>query len=196
MKLTLLRHGNTEGNIRGLYYGASDIPILPESERELKKRAAEGGYPIVKKYYTSGMKRAEQSFAALYGSAPHEALPGLREINLGDFEMRSYEELKNDPAFIEWCTGDNERNVCPNGESGEQVTERALAALWPIIEAGEDAVVVTHGGVIGGVLARLFPNPRGRYLFTPAPGTGFTVEFEGRTPVGYCKTPAGSEENE
>ena len=196
MKLTLLRHGNTEGNIRGLYYGATDLPILPESAEELRARAARGGCPSAKKYYTSGMKRAEQSFAALYGDTPHETLPGVREIDLGEFEMRAYEDLKNDPKFIEWCTGDNERNVCPGGESGEQVTERALAALMPIVEAGEDAVVITHGGVIGGVLSRLFPDPEGRFRFTPAPGTGYTVEFEGKTPVRYYKTPAEDEKDE
>lgn len=190
MKLTLLRHGETEANLKGLYYGVSDIPITPESEADLKLRAKNGNYPKAARYFTSGLLRAEQSFAALYPGEEHSILPDLREINLGDFEMRAYEELKNDPAFIEWCTGDNEKNVCPNGESGEQVTERALIALRPIIEAGEDAVVITHGGVIGGVLARLFPNPKGRFLFTPAPGTGYTVEFDGNEPVGYYKTPA------
>ena len=190
MKLTLLRHGETEGNKLGLYYGASDIPITPESEAELRTLAENGNYPKAARYFTSGMKRAEQSFAALYPGEEHAILPDLREINLGDFEMRAYEELKTDPAFIEWCTGDNEKNICPNGESGEQVTQRALAALRPIIEAGEDAVIITHGGVIGGVLASLFPNPIGRYAFTPAPGTGYTVEFAGGEPIKYYKTPA------
>ena len=191
MNLTLIRHGATEGSERGLYYGATDLPITEESEAELKKRAEAGLYPKATRYFTSGMKRTEQSFAAIYGDTPHEALPGLREINLGDFEMRAYEELKNDPAFIAWCTGDNEKNVCPNGESGEQVTERALKTLRPIIEAGEDAVIITHGGVIGGVLAKLFPNPVGRYNFSLEPGTGYTVVFEGSDAVSYHKVPEG-----
>lgn len=190
MKLTLLRHGETEANKLGLYYGVSDVAITPESDIKLRELSKSGNYPKAARYFTSGLTRAEQSFAALYPGEEHSVLPDLREINLGDFEMRSYEELKNDPAFIAWCTGDNEKNICPNGESGEQVTDRALAALRPIIEAGEDAVIITHGGVIGGVLARLFPNPKGRYLFTPAPGTGYTVEFEGTVPVKYYKTPA------
>ena len=29
MKLTLLRHAQTEGSLRNLYYGAADIPALP-----------------------------------------------------------------------------------------------------------------------------------------------------------------------
>ena len=189
MILYLIRHGATEGTEKGLYYGATDLPITAESERELRTLAEKGGYPAVKKHYTSGMKRAEQSFAALYGDTPHEALPGMREIDLGEFEMRSYEELKNDPKFIEWCTGDNEKNVCPGGESGEQVTRRALEALKPIIEAGEDAVVITHGGVIGGVLAKLFPNPNGRFAFTPGTGTGYAVRFEGAEPIEYHRIP-------
>ena len=189
MKLTLLRHGETEGTKLGLYYGATDIPITPESEAALKASAEKGLYPKAVRYYTSGMKRTEQSFAAMYGDTPHETLPGVREINLGDFEMRAYAELKNDPDFIAWCTGDNEKNVCPNGESGEQVTERTLSALRPIIEAGEDAVVITHGGVIGGVLAKLFPNPNGRFGFSLDPGTGYTVEFDGLDPVSYYKVP-------
>ena len=35
MKLTLLRHGETEGSRNGLYYGAANIPVLPESLDEL-----------------------------------------------------------------------------------------------------------------------------------------------------------------
>ena len=29
MILTLIRHGQTEGSLRDLYYGAADIPVLP-----------------------------------------------------------------------------------------------------------------------------------------------------------------------
>ena len=35
MILTLIRHGQTEGSINDLYYGAADIPVLPESSATL-----------------------------------------------------------------------------------------------------------------------------------------------------------------
>ena len=70
-----------------------------------------------------------------------------RGWDFGDFEMRNYAELKDDPAYIEWISGNNEDNICPNGESGAQVTARALEALKPVISEGVDAVVVAHGGV-------------------------------------------------
>ena len=39
MKLTLLRHGETEGSRRDLYYGAADIPVLPEALEALRHKA-------------------------------------------------------------------------------------------------------------------------------------------------------------
>ena len=188
MKLTLIRHGRTEGNIKGLYYGKTDLPLLAEGVEALEELKRKYAYPQTKKYYTSGMLRAEQTFCVLYGETPHEIIPDLREIDLGDFEMRSYEQLKDDPDFQKWITGDNEANICPNGESGNSVTERALAVLMPIVEAGEDAVIITHGGVIGGVLCRLFGRGT-RYDYKAEPGFGFTVEFVAGKPVSMEQAP-------
>ena len=39
MKLTLLRHGETEGSQKNLYYGAADIPALPKSLKALQQKA-------------------------------------------------------------------------------------------------------------------------------------------------------------
>ena len=135
----------TRGNMLHIYYGSTDLPILPESYTELEARAKTGFYPTAERYYTSGMLRAEQSFRAIYGDTPHSVLYGMREADFGDFEMRNYAELKDDPAYIKWISGNNEDNICPNGESGAQVTARALEALKPVISEGVDAVVVAHG---------------------------------------------------
>ena len=58
MKLTLIRHGMTRGNMLRIYYGSTDLPILPESYAELEARAKTGFYPTAERYYTSGMLRA------------------------------------------------------------------------------------------------------------------------------------------
>ena len=117
MILTLIRHGQTEGSINELYYGAADIPVLPESLAELHENAAR--YPTAKRYFTSGMLRTEQTIRAIYGDVPHTALPGLREMDFGDFEMRSYDQLKDDPAFRHWIT-DSEHLPCPPRWSSEK----------------------------------------------------------------------------
>ena len=102
MKLYLLRHGQTEGSLRNLYYGAANIPVLPESLEELHAAAQRGVYPKAQRYYTSGLLRTEQTLAAIYGDVPHTQLPGLREMDFGDFEMHSYEELKDWPSYQKW----------------------------------------------------------------------------------------------
>ena len=59
MILTLIRHGQTEGSLRDLYYGAADIPVLPESLAELHAHAAQ--YPTAPRYFTSGLVRSRPS---------------------------------------------------------------------------------------------------------------------------------------
>ena len=89
MKLTLIRHGLTEGNIRRLYYGAMDLPLLPDGIEALHALRDGGGYPEAEQYFTSGMTRTEQTFAALYGDRPHGTLPGMQEMRFGEFEGRT-----------------------------------------------------------------------------------------------------------
>lgn len=188
MKLTLIRHGITRGNREKLYYGSTDLPVLPEGLEALAALRQKGGYPTAAAYYTSGMIRTEQTLQALYGDVPHLVLPGLREIDFGDFEMLTYEALKDRPDYMAWITGDHEANVCPRGESGVQVTRRALAALEPVLGLDQDAVCITHGGVIGGLLSAWFPGGN-RFTWTPAPGHGFQVTWENGRPVSARPVP-------
>lgn len=182
MILTMVRHAQTEGSLRELYYGASDIPALPESLAELHENA--NRYPTAPRYYTSGLLRTEQTLRALYGDVPHTALPGLQEMNFGDFEMRGYNELKDDPAFQRWAA-DSEHNPCPNGESAPQTMARNRAAMEQVLSAGEDAVCVIHGGVTSGLMMHWFGGTRYDYLL--APGEGYQVSFNEKKPVSYSK---------
>ncbi len=178
MKLYLLRHGRTEGNVRKLYYGWTEVPLLPEGRAQL---AARPKPPKVAAYYTSGMIRTEETLRIVCGDVPHTAIPALREMNFGEFEMHSYEELKDVPSFRRWCEGDNQKNRCPGGESGEEFVARAMQGLQPILDAGEDALVVTHGGVIAEALAKWFGGTR--YDWMPLPGTGYCVEVVDGKPL-------------
>ncbi len=191
MKLTLIRHGLTEGNLRRLYYGGADIPLAPEGEAELRRLRETAEYPRGRDYYTSGMVRTEQTFAILYGDTPHTQVPGLREMNFGAWEMKSYEDLKDDPAFQEWCSGDVEQHRAPEGDSFQMVYDRVGEAILPILERGRDAVCVVHGGVIVMLLRRWFPADLAQtYARTPEPGHGYQVVFDDDgKPVSFTPIP-------
>lgn len=193
MILTLIRHGITAGNAQRIYYGATDLPLLPEGETALKELAAQGGYPTAVHYHTSPLCRTEQTFSLLYGDTPHTPVEGLREMNFGDFEMRYVAgDLENDPLFSAWRQDRTGESVCPHGESMLQVQRRALDALAPILAAGEDTVCVIHGIVITLLMWRWFPEeqpePFGRI---PAPGMGFQIEFDAARPIRFTPVPYG-----
>ena len=187
MTLTLIRHGLTEGNLKRLYYGSTDLPLTETGIAALHSDPPAA--PEAQDYYTSGMRRTEQTFAILFGERPHEIVRDLREIDFGHFEMRSYEELKDDPEFRHWCDECSEDAVCPGGESWNGLTDRALQALAPILAQGKDTVIVAHGGVIGGLMYRWFPGMPHRFVWTPDPGHGYQITFEGGKPVSYCTIP-------
>ena len=97
------------------YYGAAGYP--PPCRNPWRPcTKTQRPSPRAARYYTSGLLRTEQTLEAIYGPVAHQQLPGLREMNFGDFEMKSYQELKDTAAYQAWIT-DVEHNVCPNGES-------------------------------------------------------------------------------
>ena len=79
--ICLIRHGLTEGNLRRLYYGASDISLSGKGEEELRRLAAEGIYPAAEEadFYTTGLIWTEQTLKLIYGEQEHQVLPLLKE---------------------------------------------------------------------------------------------------------------------
>ena len=173
----LLRHGYTAANLARRYCGSTDLPLEPEALAAFLEEKPDLAYPDPAGFdiVTSGMRRTEETLAAIYGPRPHRADPAFREIDFGRFENHSYEELKDDPAYQAWITGDNEANVCPGGESGVQMTARVLAA-WARLT--EDTLLVTHGGVIAAIMAHLFPEAgKHRWQWQPQPFRGYALTF-------------------
>ena len=188
MKILLLRHGITEANEKHLYCGSTDLPLSPAGRAALRRQKTPAPGT---RFITSGMRRCNETLEALFGAVPYEIEPDFREIDFGDFEMKSYEMLKDDPAYQVWLAGDNEKNVPPHGESGEHMTARALAAFARVQEAGRDAVIVTHGedcvcvthgGVIAAIMAHLFPEGKNRYEWQSPNGGGYVIEDGEYTP--------------
>lgn len=171
-RLYLIRHGKTWANEQHLYCGSSDLPLSQKGREELKLLR----YNISNvRFLTSGMKRTEETLHCLFGEVPYEAVPQFREIDFGVFELHSYEELKDDPAYQKWISGDHESNPTPGGESGVQVQQRVLGAL-PMLD-GQDTVLITHGGVIAIIMQRLFPEEgKSRYAWQPEPGYGYEIK--------------------
>ena len=170
MSIYLIRHGKTEANEQHLYCGSTDLPLSDGGREELRAMS----YNISpKRFVTSGMKRTDETLQILFGTVPYCVDSRFREVDFGDFEMKSYEMLKDDPAYQIWLTGDNERNVPPDGESGVQMTRRVLEAFR---EIPDGTALITHGGVIAAIMASLFPaDGKHRYQWQPRNGHGYEI---------------------
>ncbi len=182
MRLVLIRHGRTRANEEHLYCGSTDLPLSENGRRELETLRNSFSYPAAEgfRFFTSGQLRTEQTLELIYGPKDHLSLPGIREMDFGRFEMRSYEQLKNDGDYLAWIGGDNEANLAPGGESGFLMRERVLKVARTILDAGEDAVVISHGGPIAAIMDDLFPEEgKNRYEWQPENGKGYLIQIRG-----------------
>ena len=200
LKVYLVRHGKTIANENWLYCGQTDVPLTEAGAEELSEKRAKGGYPDIEgmQVYTSGLLRTEQTLEILFGAVPHKILPEMMEINFGDFEMRSYEQMKEDPEYIAWCEGDNEANIPPGegAESGYMMQDRVFRCFDELLKKGEDFLLVSHGGPITSLFMRYVTDTgKNWYELHPGNGEGFCLEFgEDKEFTGWYKIPLGEKE--
>ena len=175
MRLYLIRHGKTAANEQHLYCGSTDLPLSEDGVHKLREKNTEAIKGV--RFITSGMKRTCQTLELLFGQVPFETDAHFREMDFGIFEMKSYEELKEQQEYQEWISGNNEENVCPGGESGNQMKERVLKGLETLLARNEDVVLVSHGGTIAIIMETLFSEEhKNRYEWQPKPGCGYLIE--------------------
>lgn len=181
MTIYLIRHGKTEANKRWLYCGSTDLPLCEEGISELRQLM----YRIPDaRFLTSGMKRTEQTLQILFGDIVHEQEPMFREVDFGIFEMHSYAQLKDTPEYQAWLSGNNEYNIPPGGESGQQMKQRVLSAFEKLQEMGKDTVLITHGGVIAAIMESKFPKEnKSRYDWQPKNGHGYMLWDDQYCPI-------------
>ncbi len=105
MKLYLVRHGQSTGNVGGTLMGQSDHPLTALGELQARAAAERlapfGPMPV----YHSDLPRAAATAAhivAAWGACRRRSCsfadPRLREISLGYYEGRSWEEFEADEA--------------------------------------------------------------------------------------------------
>jgi alpha-ribazole phosphatase len=163
MEVILVRHGRTAGNLARLYNGRTDEPLCEEG---VVHANASGADPGVLKLYVSPLKRARETARIKFPNAAQIIRGGLREMDFGDFEGRSGDEMQDDPAYKKWvesfCT-----LRCPNGDKIDEYAEGVCAAFDEIvrecIEQGDTRlVIVAHGGTLMSILSR-YARPERQY---------------------------------
>lgn len=145
----LVRHGRDDDTVRG---GWSDQPLTEEGHRQARRLAECINFPV-DAVYSSDLPRAMQTAdpVARKLGLPIVKRPEFRETNNGELAgMKNEIALVRYPGLF-WNTLDWEEQY-PGGESPKEFYERICTA-WDafqkeILDSGENAILVTHCGVI------------------------------------------------
>ncbi len=161
MRLMLIRHGETDWNATLRYQGHANIPLNEQGRAQAQKAGARLAHYRAAAIYTSDILRAAET-AEIVGAATGltpEPMPNLREIDVGQWEGLTPEELyRRFPEHMAAFDRDPARTVRLGGESYAQLQERALIALNDIHAAypGDELVLaVSHGGTIRALLCHI-----------------------------------------
>lgn len=183
--LYLIRHSLTRANELRLYGGSTDIPLTEKGRAIAIGRR--GAIPDCGICVSSGMRRADETLLLMTGRKPDLVLPGLREMDFGAFEMRSYDQLKDDPDYQRWI-GDEVGDVrCPGGENMKDFRARVFRDAGRLLSLECDAAcAVCHGGVIVNLMQAWFPDEgRNFYQWQPGPCGGYRIAVDGGVPAGF-----------
>lgn len=149
MEIYLIRH-TAPLIAKGLIYGQTDVTLadsfVQEKEEVLKQLPLE--FDAV---YSSPLSRCALLAAEL--SADYQTDPALQELNFGDWEGKTWDDVAG-PECDGWMN-DFVNLAPPNGESMLQMEERIML-FWKklLLQPFKNVAIVTHGGVIRILLAR------------------------------------------
>lgn len=159
MRLTIIRHGITAGNLLEQHIGSTDLPLV-EQGVELARKTA----PFLAAYdvcYASPMLRTRQTAALLFPGREIIPFPGFQERDFGLYEGKSMQDLKDDPAYMRWLPEQVE--APPGGESRPDLILRCADAMERLTadaksRGAQNIVLVTHGNVVMALMSHFVRN--------------------------------------
>lgn len=181
MKLYLIRHGKTYGNLQGRYIGTTDEPLCREGIEALteKKEIYKNIHPQI--VYTTHLKRTKETAELLFAASEKRECLGLAEMDFGDFENKNYQELNGNIDYQRWIDSGGTLPF-PNGEAREDFIRRCCLAFRECVEqllkeGVSEAAFVVHGGTIMAVLSELARPERPYFDWQVKNGQGFSMEL-------------------
>lgn len=161
----LIRHAQGVGNYNKTFQGHSDEHLSDMGEKQILGLAERFKAKPIDKIYCSTLLRAFNTSSAInkYHDLPIIALNGLKEINGGGFEGKTWEEIETEyPNEFDIWQNNLGDFVAPDGESMKQVYDRMKDTILKIAEKNKNRkiVIVSHGCAILNFLSYLKGNDK------------------------------------
>ncbi len=182
--LYLMRHGETELNTKGVYYGWTDCGLSEKGVKQAQKVALMLKDIKFDTVISSPLKRAKDTAAIVSKFPPEEiVLDGrLKELNFGSWEGRHYQSIQEwDRENWDLWVNNWKEAAPPGGESFMDMYRRVEESVKEILEkySGQTLLVVTHQGCLRMIMSILLNlDYDGYWHFTFAHGTYSLLEIK------------------
>lgn len=177
MKILLIRHGKTAGNLEKRYIGRTDEPLCPEGIAALKPCSDLRCSVLV----SSPMQRCIQTAEILFPDQKSHIYDDFRECDFGDFEGKNYAGLNGDPRYQAWIDSGGTLPF-PGGESPAEFRARCCCCFLQTVReyAEADSIAfVVHGGTIMAILSQFALPHRAYYDWMTDNAHGWRCVFDG-----------------
>jgi probable phosphoglycerate mutase len=184
-KIYIVRHGQTDFNLRGIVQGSGVDSSLNAMGRAQAKAFFETYKSVpFDKVYTSTLKRTKETvgdFIAL--GIPYESHAGLNEISWGVNEGQKI--TPDEDAYYHWMLqqweGGNTSLRIQGGESPDEVALRQQPVIEKLYkESGQNILICMHGRAIRILLCQLLHYPmKSMDMFEHGNVCLYVLEFDG-----------------
>ena len=108
-------------------------------------------------------------------------IENLKECNFGEFEYKTYEDLKNFPEYKKWIDS-NGMSAFPKGESGIDFRKRSIEGFNELIKNAlnknyNKIAIICHGGTIMSIMEAYEESKKSFYDWQIKNSQGFITEF-------------------
>ena len=160
----IVRHGETEWNIKHLMQGHLDSPLTQAGEQQAKDIALRLKHIHFDEVFSSDLLRAKRTAETiiLERKIAIKTTQALRERNYGVFEGKVYDEYNQalQKLLVQYKTRSEQDKVFYKSH-GVETTDQSIARLITFLRelavsySGKTILVVSHGGVMRYLLIHL-----------------------------------------
>jgi len=170
--LVLVRHGQSEWNLKNLFTGWRDVDLTEQGVNEAREagRKLKAQGLVFDVAYTSALTRAQRTLDLMLEEMGQTGLPVVKDLALNERDYGDLSGLNKDDARKKW--GEEQVHIWrrsydvapPGGESLKDTLARTLpyyvTDILPRVLRGERVLVVAHGNSLRAlvmVLEKLSP---------------------------------------
>jgi broad specificity phosphatase PhoE len=158
-RLTLVRHGETEGQSSVRYHGCNDVPLSAHGREQMARARDALSGARFDAVYASTLSRSVEAASIIAGpTVGVTRISGFDEIDFGEWEGLTAEEIRaRDPERYACWIGTRSDFQYPGGESITTFRARVTRALHEVLAQAPPGhlLFAVHKGIIYSVLIEL-----------------------------------------